>query len=146
MLFEEAITRVGLLLVLLLPVGCASTLPADVPVGTAFNYTDICYHEMTGDVIGLRVTLTKSPEGYAARVQLISGEPPGSTSIGTATVSGSALAIAFVGSIEPLFFKGTITEKELTGLYVYTDGRTSGGGDFHLRRVGADVASLGACR
>lgn len=125
--------------------GCTSKVPADLPLGTVLHYTDVCYHEMTGDVIGLRLTLTKSPGGYAARLQLISGEPPGSTTDGTATVNGSALVVALAGDREPLFFKGTITEKEVTALYVYTDGRTSGGGDFHLKRVGANEMSLGAC-
>jgi hypothetical protein len=132
--------------VLLLACSSKALVRAQAPDGIAAYYTDVCYHPMTGDVLGDRLTLLSSPDGYTVKFQLAEGEL-GTAIEGKAAVSGDALTFELNPKDgKSLSFKGRITPEEVTGQF--SNGRLSFSGkpEVHWRRVAINEFTIGLCK
>lgn len=131
---------------LLLACASQSLVYAQAPDGVAAYYTDACYHPYTGDLLGDRLTLLRSPEGYAVKFQLAQGEL-GPAIEGRATIGGDALTFELdTKDGKRLSFSGKITPEEITGQF--SNGRLSFSGkpEVHWRRVAINEFVIGGCK
>ena len=119
---------------------------AQAPKDEAAYYTDACYHPETGDLLGDRLALVKSSDGYVVRFQSAEGEL-GREMKGKAAVNDGMLSFDVdTADGKRLPFKGKVTPQEITGRFGNNRPSAIGKPDVHWRRVGINEFNIGPCK
>lgn len=128
-------------------ISCASPSNATAEAGGANEfvviYSDICFHEEAGDLLGDRFFIIYSEGGALALHQFAEGVH-GPPQVGQARIEGSAIRVDFhdpAGSS----FTGRLTDSELVGRFSPARTDRQGRQVFHLARQRNERARVPSC-